>query len=209
MSNQPDLSSTRLPSFTQQASLQAQRSVNKPNPTNQIQTSRQSVQSHNSSSGDTLGNLPSQSYGLKPSKRNSLSLSSTADHYSHSNQLSQLKYENTYSLGPNDSQKFNVSRVQRLVNDILTNHLENFKYEPNKCRDMVQLLSDEIKTRVKSITYKRFKLIVNLTIGQNIGNSIMIASRSLWNTETDNGMCFILNYIISIRLYYYIFHHLY
>jgi hypothetical protein len=191
MSNQADLS-TRLPSLTQQASLQAQRSVNKTIATNQVQTSRQSVQSHTSSSGDTVGNLPNQTFGLKPSKRNSIS--STGDHYSHANQLNQLKYENTYSLGPNDNQKFNVSRVQRLVNDILKNHLENFKYEPNKCKDMVQLLSDEIKTRVKSIIYKRFKLIVNLTIGQNIGNGIIIASRSLWNTETDNGMFYLDQY---------------
>ena len=68
MSNQTDLS-TRLPSLTQQASLQAQRSVNKTNPANQVHTSRQSVQSHASSSGDTLGNLPNQTFGLKPSKK--------------------------------------------------------------------------------------------------------------------------------------------
>ncbi len=167
MSNQTEVSN-RLPSLTQQANLQAQRNQ-------KVQSLRQSV---NSSTNENQNQI-------KPSKRNSLS--STVDHYSQNMMQQNVKLENTYSLGPNDNQKFNSSRVQRLVNDILSNHLENVKYEPNKCKEMVSLLSDEIKTRVKSIIYKRYKVIVNLTIGQNIGNGIIIASRALWNTDTDNG----------------------
>ena len=150
--------------------------------------SRQSAHSSQSGAADTVGNLPNMNNTARivsMSKRNSVS--STVDHYSHNFYQPTTKLENSYSLGPNENQKFNASRVQKLVNDILANHLENVKYEPNKCRDMVQLLSDEIKTRIKSIVYKRYKLVVNLTIGQNTGNSIIIASRALWNTDCDNG----------------------
>ena len=148
--------------------------------------SRQSMHSSQSGNVDTLGSLPNLGNQrlLSMSKRNSVS--STIDHYSHNFYQPGHKVENTYSLGPNDNQKFNSAKVQKLVRDILNSSFENVKYEPNKCKDQVQLISDEIKTRIKSIVYKRYKIVVSLTIGQNTGNSIIIASRSLWNTETDN-----------------------
>ena len=148
--------------------------------------SRQSMNSSQSGNIDTLGSLPNLGNQRinSMSKRNSVS--STIDHYSQNFYHAPQKTENTYSLGPSENQKFNSSKVEKLVKDILTNHLENVKYEPNKCRDQVQLISDEIKTRIKSIVYKRFKIVVSLTIGQNTGNSIIIASRALWNTDTDN-----------------------
>lgn len=169
--------SARGPSLTQ-ANLQAQRAAPGRN------TSHQSALSQ-SNTNSVMGDLPNTGAGVRMSKRNSVS--STVDHYSHNYFQPQVKLENTYRLSPNDNQKFNVSKVQRLVTEILNNHLENVKYEPNKCKEMVQLLSEEIKTRIKSIIFKRYKLIVNLTIGENCGNGIIIASRSLWNTETDNG----------------------
>ena len=131
-------------------------------------------------------NPASQSVMRHASQRNSIS--STVDHQSRGYMYQpQVKLENTYRLGPSEKEKFNVSRVQRLVSDILFNHLENVKYDPIRCKDLSLQLSDEIKTRLKSIVNKRYKLVVNLTIGQNLGNSIIVASRSLWNTDTDNG----------------------
>lgn len=172
-----------------QANLQAQRQYTTRNPPpTTAYTSNVSYMS--SAANSVLGDLPNTgggttTAGMRMSKRNSLS--STADHYSHNYYYHpSVKLENTYRLGPHDAQKFNASRVHRLVHEILQNHLENFKYEPNKCKDVVQLMSDEIKTRTKSILYKRYKLIVNLTIGQNAGNSLIMASRSLWNPDTDN-----------------------
>mgnify|MGYP001810971072 CR=1 FL=1 len=134
---------------------------------------------------DQLGRLPAPSV-MRQSKRNSV-VSSQGDHFSHTYYPSHAKLENTFRLGPSDSQRFNVSRVQSLVSDILQNHLENMAYDHARCKDMSMKLSDEIKTRIRSIVYKRYKLIVNVTLGQNLGNSIIIASRSLWNAETDNG----------------------
>lgn len=135
-----------------------------------------------------IGDLPTMGGGgggMRMSKRNSLS--STIDHYAHSyTPHKSVRLENTYRMTPNDGQRFNAAKVKKLVNEILRNHLENFKYEANKCNDMVELLSEEIKTRTKSIVYKRYKLVVYLTIGQNFDNSVVVASRSLWNPETDN-----------------------
>lgn len=145
--------------------------------------------SYSSAANSILGDLPITGVGgLRMSKRNSVS----SDHYSSSHynyapyHVASVRMENTYRLGPHETQRFNSMRISRLVNDIVRNHLENVKYEANKCRDLVQLLSDEIKMRTKLMVYKRYKLIVNLTIGQAFGNSLIMASRALWNPETDN-----------------------
>jgi hypothetical protein len=48
-------------------------------------------------------------------------------------------------------------------------------------------LSEVIKKRVKELgkLVDRFKLVVSVSIGQNIGQGLTIASRSLWNEKTD------------------------
>ena len=162
--------------------LQASSNLRANQPTGRL-PQHQSQLSHTGSQDQAHSN---PSVLRQASKRNSVS--STVDHQSHGYSYQpQVKLENTYRLGPSDKEKFNVSRVQRLVTDILFNHLENVKYDPARCKDLSLQLSDEIKTRLKSIVHKRYKLIVNLTIGQNLGNSVIVASRSLWNTDTDNG----------------------
>ncbi|RNA37359.1 Tctex1 domain-containing 1 [Brachionus plicatilis] len=163
--------SNRAPPLSQ-ANLQAQRMPKERSVPVQISSQTNSV------IGD-VANLTT-----RVSKRNSIS--STVDHYQHYNH-NQQKLENTFRMAPGEGQKFNVCKVQKIVNDILSNYLENTKYEPNKCRDLVQFLSEEIKSRIKSVIFRRYKLIVNITIGQNNGSSIIVASRSLWNADTDNG----------------------
>lgn len=167
-----------------QANLQAQRQHRQQHSSIPVNSNV----SYSSAANSVLGDLPNtgpSGGGVRMSKRNSVS--STVDHYtSHYPYHSSVRLENTYRLGPHDGQKFNSARVSRLVHEIMRNHLDNVKYEPNKCKDLVQLLTDEIKTRTKSILYKRYKLIVNLTIGQSVGSSLIMASRSLWNPETDN-----------------------
>jgi hypothetical protein len=96
------------------------------------------------------------------------------------------RYENSYILEPDASQRFNPQRAERICSDILQNHLENVKYEPAKCKALTTLMCEEIKTRLKSITYKRYKIVVSLSICQNVDTNILIASRALWDTATDN-----------------------
>jgi hypothetical protein len=173
MSNQADIS-TRL--VLSNANLQARQSGNSRNSqhsANLLVKDDSQTNAFAHSANVTRHNI---------SKRNSIC---SAD-YQNVNLTNQTKLENTFSLGPSDSQKFNSSRTQRLVKDILFNQLANVKYEPTKCRDLVQILSDEIKHRIKLHIYKRYKIIVHLTIGQNTDECLLIASRALWNTDIDN-----------------------
>jgi hypothetical protein len=47
-------------------------------------------------------------------------------------------------------------------------------------------LSDQVKDRVKELGYLRYKLLVQVTIGEKKGQGIRLASRCMWDTSTDN-----------------------
>lgn len=40
--------------------------------------------------------------------------------------------------------------------------------------------------QVKSLGYDRYKLIVQVTLGQKKGQAMRLVSRSLWDTDNDN-----------------------
>jgi hypothetical protein len=129
---------------------------------------------------------PSRSTGLRLSKRGS-EISSTNDNYTFNNYTPLVKYENSYRIEPDDGQKFNPCKIKKVAYETLEKHFKNFNYDSTKSKEFAKIVSDEIKIRIKPLIFKRYKIIVNLTIGQSLGQNVMITSRSLWNAETDNS----------------------
>ena len=99
------------------------------------------------------------------------------------------KLENTYKMAPDDDKKFNSSRMEKMVTDILNSYLDGEDYEPKKCSQLAKNLSDVIKSRVKDIDLDRYKIVTNVTIGENGDHGLQYASRCLWSTTTDNYAC--------------------
>ncbi len=95
-----------------------------------------------------------------------------------------IKYENTYQLGP--SQKINTLSIQSSINEILNKHFANQKYEPHKIKEFIKVVSDDIKLTIKPHIYHRYKIVVSMTITPNVGQSIVLASRSFWNEDYDD-----------------------
>ncbi|CRH00011.1 dynein light chain type 2, putative [Plasmodium relictum] len=72
-----------------------------------------------------------------------------------------------------------------------SNENQNNYYEKNNIiksnyDKMVITLVDEIEQFMKSYVNERYKVIVQGVIGENERQGIHIASKSLWNVETDN-----------------------
>ena len=51
---------------------------------------------------------------------------------------------------------------------------------------MALQLSDVIKERVKAMKFRRHRVICNVMIGENVGQCFQLASRCIWDAETDN-----------------------
>ncbi|XP_059151570.1 dynein light chain Tctex-type 5-like [Physella acuta] len=98
-----------------------------------------------------------------------------------------VQYQNTYRIAPNASEKFQPSKAQRVMREVLESYLSAERYSTDICGNIVQQISDVIKGRVKDLGFSpRYKFVCVVTIGQNRQQGVAVASRSVWNPETDN-----------------------
>ena len=111
-----------------------------------------------------------------------------------------VKLENTYRLGPEPEQIFRPDQVRVVIKDILTSSLDNFKYTSEGSKQMCCTLASEIKARVKRMGFPRYKIVCNVIILQNKGQGSEIASRSVWNANTDSyaSYTFTTNAVVAI-----------
>ena len=96
-----------------------------------------------------------------------------------------VKLENTYRTDPHDGKHFTTRPVDDAVKSILNSYLADVEYDKSKCATLTRDLSQMIKQRVQDMHFERYKLVVAVVIGQNTGQCCELASRSLWNTNTD------------------------
>jgi len=90
--------------------------------------------------------------------------------------------ENTYKMEPDKS--FSVAEVRAIILQHLQS-LESQKYDAKLCRELAKGMSNSIMSDLKMLGYSRFKFVCSVTIGQNRGQGVRIASRFVWNTDCD------------------------
>jgi len=61
-----------------------------------------------------------------------------------------------------------------------------FQYETKKAQDMSKQMANEILEEVKKFEYDRYKLVVDVTIGEYTGQGVRVSSRAIWDTSTDS-----------------------
>lgn len=76
--------------------------------------------------------------------------------------------------------------VQKLLGEIIREKLQGTTYDPLRSAQIAKELADQIKERTKNLGYERYKLVVQVTVGEKNGQGIRMASRCLWDTATDN-----------------------
>mmetsp|Transcript_35688 Transcript_35688/g.43031 ORF Transcript_35688/g.43031 Transcript_35688/m.43031 type:complete len:134 (+) Transcript_35688:116-517(+) len=100
----------------------------------------------------------------------------------------QFLYENTYITSPEgygEGQKFQGGYVTKEVKNIITERMQGVSYDPARASQLGKELSDKIKETVKSMGYPRYKLVVQVTVGEKAGQCMRLASRCLWDTASD------------------------
>jgi hypothetical protein len=106
--------------------------------------------------------------------------------FSHLSNAMPVKLQNTYRMEPEDEDTFRCPRVQRVIESVLNNFLQDETYAAAKCAALAQSIGDVIKGRVKDMGFTRYKLVCTVMIGENGDHSVQQANRCLWNTSTDN-----------------------
>ncbi|XP_074650536.1 dynein light chain Tctex-type protein 2B-like [Tubulanus polymorphus] len=97
-----------------------------------------------------------------------------------------VRLENTYRMQPKSDEKFNSALMERTIKSVLESFLSGETYDASKSSGITRSLTDMIKARIKEIGSPRYKLVVNVILGEKKDQGIQVASRGVWNAEFDN-----------------------
>ncbi|CAH1776088.1 unnamed protein product [Owenia fusiformis] len=145
--------------------------------------------------------------GIGPrGKHGSMSTVSYNDTHDHDNPRIPVKMEPTYQMEP--AKKFPTGSVQTIISDVLSNYLQEEKYEPEMCRQMTKTISEVVKARVKDLMVPRYKVICVIHIGQKGEQGIRVGSRCLWDSGYDTFATseFRNNSLFAIGTVYAVYH---
>jgi hypothetical protein len=103
--------------------------------------------------------------------------------------LKEVIYENTYITSPDgygSNAKFQRHEVQKLLRTVLKERMDQQKYDPVKAAQVSKHIAEDLREKVKALGYDRYKLVIQVTLGQKKGQAMRIVSRCLWDTNTDS-----------------------
>ncbi|KAJ3319599.1 Tctex1 domain-containing protein 2, partial [Gonapodya sp. JEL0774] len=98
--------------------------------------------------------------------------------------MERITQENTYQMKP--TKKFLSEPVQRIVKEILQTRLNKSVYNAEKTPELTKSISNEILQEVKKLNFDRYKLVVEVNIGEFKGQGVRSASRMIADTTTDS-----------------------
>lgn len=96
------------------------------------------------------------------------------------------KYENTYRLEPEEGKHFSPDKVELVMKNVIEDHPGLAQYNHIRSKILARDLTERIKEKVKELNFPRYKLVSNVIIMERKDQGVNIASRSVWNQQTDN-----------------------
>ncbi|KAM9283314.1 dynein light chain Tctex-type 4 [Morus bassanus] len=100
--------------------------------------------------------------------------------------IPKTRLENTYRMQPDEGCKFDVGRVQRVLEEALAGALGTTVYSPQGSAPLAQSLAELLRSRVKEVVPPRYKLVCHMLLGQRGQQSLLVASRALWDPKSDS-----------------------
>ena len=92
----------------------------------------------------------------------------------------------TYAMNPSENEKFYPSKAKDICETVLTAQLDNATYDDESAKEWIFKIGNSIKNEIKSLKIPRYKVAVQVTIGQMKDQGVSVASRCLWDISNDN-----------------------
>ncbi|XP_023382129.1 tctex1 domain-containing protein 2 isoform X2 [Pteropus alecto] len=81
---------------------------------------------------------------------------------------------------------FRSSVVKDCIHAVLKEELANVEYSPEEMPQLTKRLSENIKDKLKEMGFDRYKMVVQVVIGEQRGEGVFMAARCFWDADTDN-----------------------
>ena len=119
------------------------------------------------------------------------SQSSRNSHYYGKHDRRFIRYENTYRMEPADDDKLDLPRARRVANSVIEASIAGYSYDANPAKQFSIVLAERIRNQMKQLSFSRYKIITQVSIGQNMGQDLRMVSRCLWDLRWDNHLTII------------------
>nr|XP_019546355.2 tctex1 domain-containing protein 2-like [Aedes albopictus] len=93
---------------------------------------------------------------------------------------------NTYQMRPTLEQTFKSEKIKQIINAVLHDTLTGQTYTAVDAARWTKTLADEISLKVKDLEMKRYKHVVQVVLGQQLGAGCKYIARCRWDAECDN-----------------------
>ncbi|XP_041861415.1 dynein light chain Tctex-type protein 2B [Melanotaenia boesemani] len=97
-----------------------------------------------------------------------------------------MEESDTYLIRPNYQHKFKTAIVKEYIREIVRDRLSGVQYDPQEVAKLSSSLADCIKDKVKNAGFDRYKLVVQVVIGEQRGQGVNMSSRCFWDADTDS-----------------------
>uniref|UniRef100_UPI0037E88297 dynein light chain Tctex-type protein 2B n=1 Tax=Semicossyphus pulcher TaxID=241346 RepID=UPI0037E88297 len=97
-----------------------------------------------------------------------------------------MEGSDTYLIRPKHQHKFKPAIVKECIREVVRERLSGMRYEPEEVPELSRSLADSIKDKVKDAGFDKYKLVVQVVIGEQRGQGVKMSSRCLWDADTDN-----------------------
>ncbi|XP_068599874.1 dynein light chain Tctex-type protein 2B [Brachionichthys hirsutus] len=91
-----------------------------------------------------------------------------------------------YVIRPNHQQKFKPAVVKECIRETVRERLTGMQYDPEEVPTLSRTLAESIKDKVKNAGFDRYKLVVQVLLGEQRGQGVKMSSRCFWDADTDN-----------------------
>ncbi|XP_066504327.1 dynein light chain Tctex-type protein 2B [Hoplias malabaricus] len=92
---------------------------------------------------------------------------------------------NSHSIRPSQQHRFRPAVVCGCIREVLREHLSGESYDLERSPELIQTLSSSISHRVRELGLERYKLVVQVVMGEQKGEGVQMASRCFWDADTD------------------------
>lgn len=94
--------------------------------------------------------------------------------------------QDSYSIRPSFKDKFRPMKVKGIITEIVDHQLKDVKYEHDRVAEYCRSLSEVIRNDLRSAQHPRYKIMVQVVIGDKKGQGVRMGTRCFWDSDTDN-----------------------
>lgn len=90
-----------------------------------------------------------------------------------------------YQIRPQLHEKFKPLSAKEVIQNVLFDQLSTKTYDAEEAVQWTKDIADIIREKVKELSFKRYKYIVNVVLGEQHGAGVKMGTRCIWDAEAD------------------------